>query len=321
MTDPVRREGGNAMVGSRHGRSPVLPSVMIAGGIVLVFALAYFGLFGRGPDLQGVFGSLVKKGELVSLMRVEFQKANESEKSAVLADTDEDSIAYADRSRAASDEVERARAELGKLIATNGTEKEKTLFDQFSASFTRVREIDREVLGLAVQNTNLKALQLAFGPSEEALGRFEASLNAAMASESPAERREEAVSVRFACEALVSVWKIQSLLAPHILESRDDRMDELEAKMKGLNARAVESLARVADLLPPGAGPALDEARAAYGNFMEIHERVLRLSRENTNVRSLALSLGKKRLAAAECDDLLNALQHEIRNTTFKATR
>ena len=45
------------------------------------------------------------------------------------------------------------------------------------------------------------------------------------------------------------------------------------------------------------------------------------LSRRNSNVRSLALSLGRKRAVTAECDDVLLALQDTLSKHDFKATR
>jgi hypothetical protein len=45
------------------------------------------------------------------------------------------------------------------------------------------------------------------------------------------------------------------------------------------------------------------------------------LSRRNSNVRSLALSLGKKRTVTAECSDLLRALEETLARHHFAATR
>jgi hypothetical protein len=45
------------------------------------------------------------------------------------------------------------------------------------------------------------------------------------------------------------------------------------------------------------------------------------LSRRNTNVRSLALSLGQKRMRTAACEDSLRELQDALAKRGFSATR
>jgi hypothetical protein len=56
----------------------------------------------------------------------------------------------------------------------------------------------------------------------------------------------------------------------------------------------------------------LAAARAAFDRFGELKRQILALSRENTNVRSLALSLNQKRKAMIECLAALGALRQAI---------
>jgi hypothetical protein len=53
-------------------------------------------------------------------------------------------------------------------------------------------------------------------------------------------------------------------------------------------------------------------AQAHLERYLELQRQVLALSRENTNVKSLALSLGQKRKAQAICQETLAALQQAI---------
>ena len=48
---------------------------------------------------------------------------------------------------------------------------------------------------------------------------------------------------------------------------------------------------------------------------------IIALSRKNTNVRSLALSLGRKRVVTAECEDQLRALGEALAKHESTATR
>ena len=53
----------------------------------------------------------------------------------------------------------------------------------------------------------------------------------------------------------------------------------------------------------------------------ELNAQLIALSRRNTNVRSLALSLGQKRMLTATCEDSLRALQDALGKRGFSATR
>jgi hypothetical protein len=64
-----------------------------------------------------------------------------------------------------------------------------------------------------------------------------------------------------------------------------------------------------------------DAAAAALNRFTSVNTEIVRLSRRNSNVRSLALSLGRKRTVTAECDDALRALVEELTKHEMSATR
>jgi len=73
--------------------------------------------------------------------------------------------------------------------------------------------------------------------------------------------------------------------------------------------------------LPPSAGAELTAATAAFERFKWTNVEIVCLSRRNSNVRSLALSLGRKRTVTAECDDHLRALDEALSKHEFSATR
>jgi hypothetical protein len=75
----------------------------------------------------------------------------EAEKSAVMADTDEASQAFAEQSMQAAHNLEKARRELEPLLGDNS--QQAHLFREFSRCWEQLQAIDQEVLSLAVQNT------------------------------------------------------------------------------------------------------------------------------------------------------------------------
>ena len=89
-------------------------------------------------------------------------------------------------------------------------------------------------------------------------------------------------------------------------------MTRMEDRMKAL---ARTARAAVDELKARrGRAPALDR-------FMGINDEIMTLSRRNSDVRSLALSLGRKRIVTAECEDDLQALEQALAKHEFTATR
>jgi len=64
--------------------------------------------------------------------------------------------------------------------------------------------------------------------------------------------------------------------------------------------------------LKPGGSPDVETAVSRYAEFNQIKAQIIRLSRENTSVRSLALSLNQKRKVMLMCQDALAALEQAI---------
>jgi hypothetical protein len=272
-----------------------------------------------GPP-SPVFLTTVRKSQLVADMRVNLHAAVEAEKSAVLAETDEASQQHADEARRGLTAVDASVNELGSLIAQGGDAEEKDLLlRDFLQSWEVFKQIDAELLPLAVLNTNLKAQRLSYGPGAAAAERLEAALGSLVEAEGPCDRGREVA--RWAFRAAAAAGRIQALQAPHIDESRDERMDEIEDTMDTCHRQLVEALARLEEVADAGSRPALAEARAAADELWKVNLEIIPLSRQNTNVRSLALSLGRKRVATAQCEDLLATLQEVVDRPTFRATR
>ena len=58
--------------------------------------------------------------------------------------------------------------------------------------------------------------------------------------------------------------------------------------------------------------PDLEMAVTSYARLSKLRIEILKLSRENTNVRSLAISLNQKRKAMLACQAALTALEQTI---------
>jgi len=251
-----------------------------------------------------------RRVDLVGRMRLALASASEAEKSAVMATTDQDSQTFADQARAATTEVQEEGRELEDLLKTGGTSGERDLLAQFSQNFTEFQRIDKDLLKLAVRNTNLKAYDLAFGPAADALREMSEALSRLVAANSASPASSPVM--RLADDAQIAALRLQTLLPPHIAEESDRKMDELEASMAKDDEQVRKDLAGLA-ALPDLSGDAdRASAVASYDRFSTIKAQILTLSRENTNVRSLAISLNQKRKVMLLCQETLNALQLAI---------
>jgi len=283
---------------------------MLLGAVLLLVVVLIALHFQESQTPAELVAFKAKRIDLVERMRLDLASASEAEKSAVMAITDEDSQKYADQARAATTNVDRDRNDLTQLLETGGTSREKTLLAQFSKLFTEFQTIDKDLLALAVKNTNLKAYSLAFGPAADAVAEMNDALSR-LVTKSAASPDARAVAL-LAFGAQTAAWRIQALLAPHIAEESDAKMDALETRMTRDDREIRKDLDGLAALPMFSGDTNLATATSAYARFSEIWAKIIPLSRENTNVRSLAISLDQKRRVMFLCQDALASLEQAI---------
>lgn len=283
----------------------------IAVGVLILFLIILLVLhFQTGPRSMEQLAIKARRIDTVAQMRLNLESGSEAEKSSVMAITDKDSKDFADQARAAMAEVEREQDELGKLLVVWGTQKERDLLVQFSKVFTDLQHIDDNLLDLAIKNTNLKAYGLAYGPADDALKNMDTALSSLvkMSADFPDARNVALL----ACGAQIAALTIQTLLAPHIAEESERKMDELEAQMTRKDKEIRKDLAGLAAIQKFHGNPDLESALSNYTRYSAVRIRILALSRENTNVQSLTISLGQKRKVLFLCQDVLSELQQDI---------
>ena len=274
---------------------------------------------GPGLDVKDVVGIMSKKLDILSRMHINLLRSVEAEKNAVMADTDEESITFAEQSLKAAGLVDRDRREIGLLMEKDHSNQELKLQQEFDGCWVDFRKTDRELLDFAVKNTNLKAARLSFGPAGEALNRFEKALNS-LISIQPTSQADARIP-KLACRALTDGLKIHYLQAPHIAAADDQRMDKIEAAIKQHEQEINESLRTLKVLVPPGKQEVYQEAKTAFDELMKVTAQVIDLSRQNTNIKSFELSLGRKRKISAQCGEILISLEEAVKAREFKATR
>jgi hypothetical protein len=283
---------------------------MVPGAVFMLVLVLVLGHFQGGQNPAKQLALKAQRVDLVSRMQFDLSSATEAEKSAVMAITDKESKVFADQARAATAEVEKDRRQLDELLKAGGTQGERELLAQFAQPFAEFQKIDADLLDLAVRNTNLKAYDLAFGPAREALDEMNGALSRVAAVNADSPEAKKVMVLAFGAQ--IDALRIQTLLPPHIAEESDEKMDKLEALMAKEDAQVRKDIGSLKAIPFLSANVDLAKAASSYERFHKIRLEILKLSRENTNVRSLAISLNQKRKVTLLCQDALNALKQAI---------
>jgi hypothetical protein len=290
-----------------------------AGPAIRWMALVAVGAFAAtGCGVNGALGQLSEARRLSADLLVQFTKAADAGNRAVMADTDEGSAAFVREAEQAQLAVQRDADALKPILQGLRYAEETRLLDEFGSRFAEYRALDRTILGLAVENTNLKAQRLSFGPAQEAAESLRDSVEAV----APSDAAKNTWRVKaLAAAAVATVREIQVLQAAHIADADDEAMSRKEKRIATLEASARSALEALAALVQPASRPRLGDAAAALDRFMGVNAQILALSRRNSNVRSLALSLNQKGKLAGACEDSLRALRHALETRGFTGTR
>jgi hypothetical protein len=267
---------------------------------------------------QAALTQLIEARRLVSELHVQFTQAADAANRAVMADADDVSAAAVEEARRAREIVERNVQALRPILESLGYAEDMKYLNAFNSRYDEYRRLDDEILPLTTENTNVKAQRLSFGPSREAADAFRTSIVAALQSGTA----KGTCSAELAgARAQIGLLEIQAIYARHIAEAEDVAMTRMEEEMATSAASARKALDELRMALTPAATSQLTAAGTALDRFMSINKEIIALSRRNSEVRSLALSLGRKRVVAAECQAQLQGLEDALAKHEFSATR
>jgi hypothetical protein len=269
-------------------------------------------------NVNAVLEQVAEARRLVSDIHVQFTKGADAANRAVMADTDEASVAFAGEAEQGTETVQKDIDALRPILQGLSYPAEIGLLDEFVKRFAEYRALDRRILDLAVENTNLKAQRLSFGPAQEAADAFRDAIEATIPSV-PAKDTWHAEAL--AATAVAKLREIQVLQAPHIADADEAVMTRMEKRMATSEAAVRKALETLTPLVQPASRPRLAAASASLDRFMDLNTQIIALSRRNTNVRSLALSLDQKRTITVSCEESLRALQDALAKRGYTGTR
>jgi hypothetical protein len=254
---------------------------------------------------------------LVADLHVQFAKATDASNRAVMATSDEGAQAAAQDAEQAKAAVRTEASTLKELLAELNYSEEAGDLEAFEVRFGEYETLDRQILDLVAEQSNLKAQRLAFGPATEAADAMRLALDALTPSHLSHQWQVKAL----AAETVASVREIQAIQSPHIADTEDAAMDVKERRMAEAERRARQALEGLTSLVDPATRPQLERARSAFAQFLAVNKDLVGLSRRNTNVRSLALSLNEKRALVGDCEARLLKLRQALSERGYPAGR
>lgn len=272
----------------------------------------------RCGNVNAALAHLSEARHVSSDLLVEFSRAADASNRAVMAESDALSVTFAHEADQAKQVIRKDVDTLTPLLRDPKYADEARRLEEFVARFAEYAAVDRHVLELAVENTNLQAQRLSFGSAQAAADAFREAVDAAGAA---APAKDSWRSKAVASAAVAAVREIQVLQAPHIADPEDSAMAGIEARMAAAEASAHRSLETLRTLVPAAAAPHVAAASGALDRFMALNAQIVGLSRRNTNVRSLAISLDQKRKLIAPCEEALRALVDGLRKHGYPVGR
>ena len=168
-----------------------------------------------------------------------------------------------------SQAVQQDADELAPLLTSLRFVDESRLLDEFLGRFAEYRALDRSILQLAREGSNLKAQRLSFGAGREAADAFRDALSAVAPGAAADRWHVEAL----AAKSVLAVREIQALQAPHIAEPDDGAMTSMEASMAASEAAGRTALRSLEPLVGTESRPRLAAAAAAFDRFMQRQRR------------------------------------------------
>lgn len=287
--------------------------IWIAAGALSLLLLFFTILYFRAePNPTAQIAFKEQRVAVVNAMRLALAAASEAQNSAVMSTGAQDAQAFADQARVATAALERGRIELDKLVKERAGPHEVELLDRVGQTLREFQQVDKQLLDLAVQNSNLEAYKLAFGPAMKSLNEMDNALARIVDDVVKSASDTNLQALKLASDARVGALRMQVLLSPHIAEESDQKMDEFEAQLAVQDRMVREAFASLATLLPPNDQTNLSIAMSRYSDFEKLRAEIIKLSRANTDVRAFAIALNEKRKAMLACQDALVALEKAI---------
>lgn len=280
------------------GKMLVLTIILIA-SILAVAAVAVRQLSNVNGRVQRLVDhTLLKQGTLGTL-QVTLLSSIRAQKNSILAPDDASSKEFADLSRSAFGETLTLLTRLRELSAGEQVERQSAAIDKLGRDLDAYQKINKETLDLSVQNTNVKARQLASTELRRQVDALNSRLRAwaGQVSAKTDPQAGDVARLQAVLDTAMNVLELQPVALAHIEATGDDVMETYEERLSALQDQAQQSL----PLASGGDAGNQADARSQLAEIRSTLKRITQLSRQNTNNESATKSLVDGRVVGDEC--------------------
>ena len=274
-------------------------------------------LFGcGGQDFQANLHALLEKQRLAAQLQQSLLTTSDGANKSLLAPDEEAAARQAAAAKAAFEAGAQQLQSLSALIEKGKNPKEIDAIKPVIEDFKELDAAYATLHALVARNTNVRAARLSRYEAAQAVDRLRQALAPILAA-------PDCPTAAAALRAITAAQAILILHPLHIDERSAAGMDALEATMNQDDREVRAALGDLAALTGDGAAAtmAVKDAQAAYEAFWTVHASIIGLSRENSNLEAIALSMGRKQLLQAKILTDLAALAAVIDEKQFTATR
>lgn len=287
-------------------------------GLAAILCALALGCFAgcSGDSVRANLHALLEKKHLVDKLQKSLVLASEAANDALLSPVEADANAFAATIREALAASTKELESLDHLVQQGKNTQEIEALRTVSADFRELSATYVGLLGLVGRNTNVRAAQLSRNEASQAVVRLQQALAPILDSQNCSASKD-------ASRVVTAALSILALHPRHIDESTDAGMNALEAAISEENRIALDALTDLGRILDADTGlvEAARQGQTAYAAFWEFNRAIVALSRENTNVDAVALSMGRKRLLQAKILSDVEKLSAVISEKEFSATR
>jgi methyl-accepting chemotaxis protein len=244
------------------------------------------------------------------------------EKNAVISRTETESKKHADSAEkflALTEETLKKLRDVSGRDA-NASEEERVILARIPEDMEDVKKNDKILVNLAVQNTNVKALDLANGTCLEIRDKVRMTVEEFLKScekktsvSTTSDKRDLVYQIR------IDLLSMQVEMNRHINFSDGKKKEEVEKTLKAHYEDLSRQYGRLVALLDAEERSVLEPLGTLFKEYETNMQQVIEFSRKNTNAESAALTMGAQleatRKVETDCGNLVDLLEKKTQNT------
>lgn len=288
--------------------------------IVGVAAVGGLQLARTNAQIQGMVNVTNRALDAASQLRIALLRSIRAEKNAVLSPDDSQSVQFVQLARAYSAEIDKQLPQLHDLLDATADAAERQQLDDFKRDWQAFAANQREVLDLALLNSNSRGSELIKGDVQDHLQTIDKLLVAVQARLNKLSTTEgvvaDAAQLRriYETDTLLNrarkrSYRILNLLYDHLASTEDAEMNQLDTQLAGALTELETSLQEAKPMVDEIDRVELSQALIETQSLQKVVVQIQKLSHINSNNRCSKLTLTKTVKLADECDGALQRLQ------------